>query len=196
MRQNIANYITIARIVISIFMLLFDITSIVFMILYLTAALSDVIDGFVARKMNIQSKLGSELDTFSDIVFFVVFVIKVWNILHLQTLELIALTIIILIKITSIIIHRILTHSYIVDNHSIINKITGILLFFLPISINLNFDKYYIIILLIFAIVAASDELIKVIKKISRLLNKVNMLSPVITYKVYQYCCYNPCKIG
>jgi len=99
----------------------------------------------------------------SDIVFFVVFVVKVWNILHIQTLELITLTIIILIKITSIIIHRMLTHSYIVDNHSIINKITGILLYLLPICINLSFDKYYIYFLLLFAIIASIDELIKVI---------------------------------
>jgi len=64
MKQNIANYITIARMVISIFLLFFDFTSIVFMILYLIASLSDVLDGVVARKMNIQSQLGSKLDTY------------------------------------------------------------------------------------------------------------------------------------
>jgi len=177
MRQNIANYITIARIVISIFMLLFDITSIVFMILYLTAALSDVIDGVVARKLKIQSQLGSKLDTSSDVVFFLVFVIKIWSLLHIQLLEIITLTFIILIKISSIIINIIKTHSYIVDNHSTINKTTGILLFFLPISINLSFDKYYIYFLLLFAAIASIDELINVINienmKLSKFVDKL-----------------------
>jgi len=133
------------------------------MVLYLIASLSDVLDGFVARKMHIQSKLGSKLDTFSDIVFFVVFIIKIWSLLHIQLWEIITLTFIILIKISSIIINRIKTHSYIVDNHSIINKITGILLFLLPISINLSFDKYYIYSLLLFATIASINELINVI---------------------------------
>jgi len=52
-RKNIANYITGLRIISCIVMLFFEINSLSFMILYLIAAMSDVLDGYIARKMEI-----------------------------------------------------------------------------------------------------------------------------------------------
>jgi len=164
-RKNIANVITITRILISLGLILLEVKSIAFMVLYLIASLSDVLDGFVARKMNIQSKLGSKLDTISDVVFFFALIYKFWNLLCMHTWQIVGFIAIVLVKIVSIIIIYSITHSIIVDVHSLINKFTGVLLFFLPITINLFVDKYYIYLLIIFAFVASIDEMIRVISE-------------------------------
>lgn len=171
--KNIANYITIVRIVISLAMIFFDAISITFMVLYLIASLTDVIDGLVARKMKIQSRLGSKLDTIADFIFFIVCIISIYPLLNIYIWQLIIIIVIASIKIINIISNYLITHSLIVDVHSSLNKITGMLLFFLPISINLNIDKYYIYLIIVLALVASVDEMLKVIKQYKSIDNKM-----------------------
>ena len=47
-----ANIITICRIVLSVLILFFSVFSPVFYALYVSAGITDMLDGFVARKMN------------------------------------------------------------------------------------------------------------------------------------------------
>ena len=67
--KNIANYISISRIVMSVLLIIIKTFSIPFYIIYLYCGLSDMIDGFFARKYKITSEMGAKIDSIADIVF-------------------------------------------------------------------------------------------------------------------------------
>lgn len=68
--KYIPNIITASRIALSAVLLFTEPFSAIFFVVYLLCGLSDVLDGFLARRLNAQSKLGAVLDSVSDIVFF------------------------------------------------------------------------------------------------------------------------------
>ena len=76
-----ANIITRIRIVLSAALLFCPALSPRFYALYIAAGFSDMIDGAVARKTGTVSEFGSRLDTFADIVFVAVCLIKVLPVL-------------------------------------------------------------------------------------------------------------------
>ena len=65
-----ANLITITRILCSIALLFCTALSSCFYAFYITAGVSDMVDGWVARKTNTVSDFGSKLDTIADIFYF------------------------------------------------------------------------------------------------------------------------------
>ena len=71
-----ANIMTGVRIVLSAALLFVPALSPVFFALYAAGGLSDMIDGAVARRTGTVSGFGSKLDTFADIVFAAVCLIK------------------------------------------------------------------------------------------------------------------------
>ena len=65
--KNIANYITISRIIMSIALIATNTFSISFYIIYFYCGISDMLDGFIARKSQTESELGVRLDSVADI---------------------------------------------------------------------------------------------------------------------------------
>ena len=68
-RKQIANIITISRILSSIYLLLSPVFCISFYIVYLFCGITDMVDGTIARKTKSVSELGARLDTVADSVF-------------------------------------------------------------------------------------------------------------------------------
>ena len=130
----IANVITIFRIAASIVLLFCPVFSPVFYMLYIAAGLSDMLDGFVARKTDTVSKLGARLDTIADFVFVVVCLIKLLPVLHIPAWLYAWIGIIALIKVVNI-ISGLAVQKKLVAVHSVMNKATGVLLFLLPLTI-------------------------------------------------------------
>ena len=64
-----ANLITCVRILCAALLAFLPALSPAFYTLYLLAGVSDMLDGFVARRMNTVSSLGAKLDTLADIAF-------------------------------------------------------------------------------------------------------------------------------
>lgn len=110
--KNIANYISISRIIMSILLIITKTFSIPFYIIYIYSGLSDMVDGFVARKYNITSEIGAKIDSIADIVFILVAIVKICNI------------------ICGYVYYKKLTLP-----HTIMNKITGFILFIAPLII-------------------------------------------------------------
>ncbi|MBO6080806.1 MAG: CDP-alcohol phosphatidyltransferase family protein, partial [Bacteroidales bacterium] len=71
-----ANIVTSLRIVCSIALLFCPVFSPAFYALYLTAGVSDMVDGWIARRTHTASELGAKLDTIADIVFVIVCLVK------------------------------------------------------------------------------------------------------------------------
>ncbi|MBR5773046.1 MAG: CDP-alcohol phosphatidyltransferase family protein [Clostridia bacterium] len=136
-----ANFITIVRIICSIALLFCPVFSPAFYAFYITAGISDMADGAVARKTGTVSEPGSKLDTAADFVLVVVCLIKLIPVIHVPTWLIIWIIVIAAIKAVNLISGYILRKE-IVALHTVMNKVTGILLFALPLIISFIDLKY------------------------------------------------------
>ena len=136
-----ANIITGCRILCSILLLFFPALSPAFFILYLVAGFTDMIDGTIARKTNTASEFGSRLDTIADMVFVAACMIKLFPVLTIPAWLLIWIGVIAIIKVINILSGYILQKKF-VDKHTILNKVTGAVLFILPLTLPLIELKY------------------------------------------------------
>ena len=67
--RNLANYITFGRMILSLVLLLLDARFIPFYVIYVLCGLSDMLDGYVARKFKIATDFGGKLDSIADITW-------------------------------------------------------------------------------------------------------------------------------
>ena len=152
-----ANTITFFRIAASIVLLFCPVFSPAFYVFYIAAGLSDMLDGFVARKTDTVSKSGARLDTMADFVFVVVCLIKLLPILSIPAWLYIWIGIIALIKVVNIISGFVVQKRF-VAVHSVMNKATGVLLFLLSLTILVFSLKYSAIVVCAAATFAAIQE--------------------------------------
>lgn len=136
-----ANFVTVLRIIFSIAMLFCPAFSPAFYVLYLSAGFTDMIDGTIARKTHTESDFGSKLDTVADFVFIVASLVKLIPALDIPTWIYIWVGVIVIIKIINIVSGFALQKSF-VAVHTIMNKITGLLLFLLPLTVSIIDLKY------------------------------------------------------
>ena len=142
-----ANAITIFRMAASIVLLFCPAFSLAFYVFYMMAGVSDMLDGFVARKTNTVSRSGARLDTLADYVFVIVCLIRLY----------VWIGIIALIKVVNIISGFALQKMFMAV-HSAMNKATGVLLFLLPLTIPILLLKYFAIVVCTAATFAAIQE--------------------------------------
>ena len=133
MTNSIANILTICRIFGSILLLFFPAFSLEFYIIYFLCGFSDMIDGTIARKTNSTSKFGSQLDTIADLIFIVVSLFKVLPVIHILKWLWIWGSVIAIIKVSNI-IWGYVSKKHFISMHTIMNKVTGLLLFVLPLT--------------------------------------------------------------
>ena len=141
MKLNMANIITGIRIVCSMALLFCPVFSSAFYILYIVAGISDMIDGTVARKTGTVSNFGSKLDTAADFVLVLCCLIKLIPILHIPTWLIIWIIVIAVIKAINLISGYVMRKELVVV-HTVMNKVTGILLFVLPLTLTFIDLKY------------------------------------------------------
>ena len=152
-----ANAISIFRSTASIALLFCQAFSPAFYVFYIAAGLSDMLDGFVARKTDTVSKLGTRLDTIADFVFVVVCLIKLLPVLRIPAWLYAWIGIIALIKAVNI-VSGFAVQKRFVAVHSVMNKATGALLFLLPLTIPAVPLKYSAIVVCAVATFAAIQE--------------------------------------
>lgn len=152
-----ANIITCIRIVLSVALLFCPALSPLFYGLYLAAGFSDMIDGAVARKTGTVSELGSRLDSLADTVFVAVCLVKLLPVLDVPAWLYVWTAVIAMIKLVNIVIGYIRQKEFIAV-HSIINKVTGGLLFIFPLTLVFIDLKYSAAVVCVIATIAAVYE--------------------------------------
>ena len=157
MKNYVANIITGLRIVLSLPLLFIPLTSAWFYVLYLLCGLSDMIDGTVARRTKSASDFGARLDTVSDFVFMAVALIKFALYLHIPVWLWIWIGVIAMIKLGNAVLGLVRTKK-LISPHTLLNKITGLLLFLLPVTISFVDLTYTLPIVCTIATVAAIHE--------------------------------------
>ena len=162
MAKHIANILTGCRIFGSILLLFFPAFSMAFYIIYLFCGLSDMVDGTIARKTNSTSKFGSQLDTVADLVFIVASLFKLLPAILIPQWLWIWGGVIAVIKISNI-IWGYISKKQLISLHTIMNKVAGLLLFLLPLTIAFVELKYTAIVVCSIATFSAIQEGVYVI---------------------------------
>ena len=155
--KTLANCITVFRVFCSIALLFFPAFSSAFYALYITAGVSDMLDGWIARRTHTASELGAKLDTIADIVFVIVCLVKLLPVLDIPVWLYVWIGIVALIKTINIISGFVVQKRF-VAVHSTMNKVTGLLLFVFPLSLSFIDFKYSAAVVCIFASFAAIQE--------------------------------------
>ena len=128
-----ANIITGLRIPISVALLFFPAFSAPFTLLYLAAGISDMVDGMVARRTNTASGFGARLDTAADFAFVAVYLIKMLPVMDIPAWLCVWTGVIALIKGINVVSGVVMQKRF-VAVHSVMNKVTGALLFLFPLT--------------------------------------------------------------
>lgn len=129
--KNTANIVTAVRLVVSPLILCVKPLSAAFFALYLLCGLSDIADGIIARKTKSESRLGAMLDSIADLVLVSVCLIKLLPVSELKPWLWCLIVIIAVIKLIN---YSRCRHIDATLLHTRANKLTGILLFFLPLT--------------------------------------------------------------
>ena len=152
-----ANIITGIRIVLSVVLMFCQALSPTFYALYIAAGISDMIDGAVARKTGAVSELGSRLDTIADIVFVAVCLIKLLPVLHVPLWLYIWIAVIAFIKVANIAVGFV-GQKELISVHSMMNKLTGGMLFVLPLTLTFIDLRCSAAVVCVVATIAAIQE--------------------------------------
>ena len=131
-----ANVITGLRILVSVALLFCPVFSPIFYVMYLIAGLSVMADGIIARKTNSVSEFGSRFDGVADFVFVVVCLMKILPAMDIPIWLYVWTALIFFVKIINI-ISGVARQKRLVAVHSTMNKVTGVLLFVLPLTLSI-----------------------------------------------------------
>lgn len=164
MKKHIANILTASRIFCSILLLFFSVTSSEFYVIYIFCGFSDMIDGAVAKITKSTSAFGSKLDTAADIIFVAASLIKFLPTIQIHLWLWIWSGVIAIIKITNI-IWGYISEKQFISIHTIMNKVTGFLLFLLPLTMSLVDLNYSLPVVCCFATFSAIQEGLYIFKK-------------------------------
>ena len=159
----VANSITVSRMLFSLALLVLPPRSLPFVVLYLLCGLTDVLDGYIARKLHTESEKGAMLDSIADMLFAVVYAVKILPILKIPLWIWIWTAIIAVTKITCISVASMKAHRLEIA-HSFGNKLTGLLLFLLPLLVCAADGKYGVILVCIAATVTVIIEVFNAVQ--------------------------------
>ena len=137
----IANAITVSRIPFSLCLFFLSPSSVLFAVLYLLCGVTDVLDGFVARKLHTESKIGEMLDSAADLVFAAAYAGRVLPLLCVPVWVWIATAGIAAVKLPGILSES-RRKGQLAIPHSFGNKLTGLLIFLLPLTVRLIDIRY------------------------------------------------------
>ncbi len=126
--KRLPNVISELRIAGSIGLFFCDVKGWPFWSLYVLCGLSDILDGWLARRLHAESKTGAILDSVSDIVFVACCAIRLLPVLEIPAWLWIWAGVIVIIKMVNQ-ISALFVYKRFCFLHTVANKLTGLLLF-------------------------------------------------------------------
>ena len=130
--KNVPNILSVSRLLISGLLLFTGNHPVIFTILYLYCGISDVADGYIARRWKVESATGAKLDSFGDLVFYAVVTVLFFTRTALMKdgVVLGLVLAVFILKLLNVIIIRAKFHQWGML-HTIGNKLSGLLVYFL-----------------------------------------------------------------
>jgi len=158
---NAANIITSFRILGTACLLFTSPFSKIFYIIYTLSGLSDVFDGYVARKTGTTSAFGAMLDSIADLVLYGVMVLKIFPALweKLPGGIWIAVMAVVAVRIISYLAAAV-KYKRFASLHTKLNKITGFAVFMIPYMIKLPVAVPYCIAACTVSAISSAEEML------------------------------------
>lgn len=157
---NFADTVTAMRIGASFLLLFLTLDTIWFLVVYTFAGLTDVLDGWVARKTGSISEFGAKLDSIADLLFYGILLIRLFPVLY-QTLPgeiWYAVSVIVAVRFASYAAAAVRYHRF-ASLHTWLNKLTGAAVFLLPYVLFSKSCVVYSWTVCILAFAASAEEL-------------------------------------
>ena len=126
--KHIPNIISALRIIGAFCLLFSRPASAAFWVIYGLCGVSDMVDGYLARRLHAESKTGAVLDSVADICFVACCAIKLISVLQIPSWLWIWAGLIVIIKIINQ-ISALVAYKRLCFPHTLANKLTGLLLF-------------------------------------------------------------------
>ena len=159
-KWNMADTITSARMVFSLFLLFMPPRFIGFFAVYTLAGLTDALDGWLARKTGTASEFGARLDSMADLLFYGVLLVRLFPVMR-QALPVTiwyAVAVILIVRLAAYAVAAIRYHRF-ASLHTWLNKLTGGAVFLLPYVLAVSTGVVYSWAVCILAFAAALEEL-------------------------------------
>lgn len=160
-KKHLPNIITSSRIIATLCLLFIEPLSGLYFILYTLAGISDILDGYLARKFKVVSEFGSRLDSISDYLFYGVMILKTLPMLWAKLPRKIWIVVI------SMITYRILVYIYawfkfhqFASLHTVMNKISGLSFFAMPYALKFSVITPLCIAIAFITATAITEELL------------------------------------
>lgn len=128
------NILTSIRIVCAAALVVCPTFSTWFYAVYLLGGVSDVLDGVAARRLKKETPFGAKFDTVADVIFTAVVILKVVLTIDIPLWLIVWIFGIAVIKCFNIVLGFVL-HKRFVAEHTVLNKLCGVLLFLIPLCI-------------------------------------------------------------
>lgn len=160
-KWNTADTVTSVRMAASLLLLFLTPQSREFFAAYALTGLTDVLDGWLARRTGTASEFGARLDSIADLLFYGVVLIRFLPILR-QTLPgeiWYAVAVILLVRLAAYAVAAIKYHRF-ASLHTRLNKLTGAAVFLLPYVLAVSTGIVYCWAVCALAFAASLEELI------------------------------------
>ena len=126
--KHLPNAISALRFLGAVCLLFFGVESCTFWAIYFVCGLSDMADGYLARKLGCESKVGALLDSLADLAFVICCCFKLIPVLAFPKWLWIWGGVIVAIKVINQ-ISALVMYKKCLFPHTVANKVTGVLLF-------------------------------------------------------------------
>lgn len=164
-KKIIPNVITSLRIIGAVLLFFVEPLGVPFYIIYSFCGLTDAVDGFVARKLNVATEFGAKLDSVSDLLFYIVMIVRLLPVLMkvLPGWIWYFALLVVIIRITSYVVSAVKYKKF-ASIHTFLNKATGFLVFIVPYLIFTPIFFAYSVFVCAVGLIASAQELLFHIK--------------------------------
>lgn len=157
---NVADTLTAVRMADSLFLLFLPVRSVWFLAIYTLAGLTDVSDGWIARRTGKASEFGARLDSVADLLFYGILLFRLAPVLWatLPVAIRYGVAAILLVRLAAYGTALIKYHRF-ASLHTWLNKLTGAGVFLLPYVLAVSTGIVYSGAVCVLAFVASLEEL-------------------------------------
>lgn len=159
-KKNIPNIITSLRFLGTLLILFLAPLKTAFFVAYTLTGVTDLFDGFLARKLDVTSAFGAKLDSIADLCFYTVSLIKLlpslWK--TLPRFIWIIVVFILVLRVISYLIAAAKFHRF-ASHHTWLNKTTGLFVFAIPYFLVTPIATVYCLIVCTVGILSTIEDL-------------------------------------
>lgn len=174
---NVPNGITLLRMAGTLCLLFLRPLTPLFFVLYTFTGLTDVLDGWTARRMGAVSEFGAKLDSMADLAFYAVVLIKLFPILWGMVPAGIwyAVAAILVLRLSSYLVAAV-KYRKLASLHTYLNKLTGAAVFLIPYLLTTGYAALYCWVACAVAAAASWEELVIHLRSQTYLANTKSLL--------------------